>query len=211
MLFGPVNAKAQFIDRYSISVGTTYATQEWDYVNWPDWENNKSYRLGFTAFLSAEKDLNKLFVFRSNFGYMQNGFTNDLKFTLIDGSDAGPVDKDVVFHNLILDLSFKFAPFSAEYSPYLFLGARGGYRISYNDAYFSEEASGKSYPVFGARIDELSKFGFSGIMGFGIDLGKSFYVEMEYNPGFKRKLIDEAVEIKDICWVAKLGYYFKFN
>nr|WP_321356450.1 outer membrane beta-barrel protein [uncultured Draconibacterium sp.] len=211
LLVGAVHVKAQFIDRYSVSVGTTYATQEWDYVNWPDWENNKSYRLGFTAFLSAEKDLNNLFVLRTDIGYIQKGFLNDQELFVVDGTSAGTIDKDVIFHNLALGLTFKIAPFSTGFSPYALVGARGEYLLDYKDSYFTEEGSGLEFPMFGNRIDEFNKLGLNGVVGLGIELGNLFYFEIEYNDNLSRKTDDTAIEVSDICWVAKLGYYFKTN
>lgn len=211
LLFGAINVKAQFIDRYSVSVGTTYATQKWIYQISSPWQVDTDYRFGFVVFLSAEKDLNKLFVLRSNIGYIQKGFINDLDLHLVDGTSAGKIDRDVIFHNLAFDLTFKLKPFSTEFSPYALVGARGEYLLDYKDSYFTEEGSGEEFPMFGDRIDEFNKLGLSGVAGVGLELRNLFYLEVEYNHNLSRKIDDAAIGINDICWVAKLGYYFKTN
>ncbi|WP_321344605.1 outer membrane beta-barrel protein [uncultured Draconibacterium sp.] len=211
LLFGVVNVKAQFIDRYSISVGTTYATQEWNNPLSSAWKLNTDYRFGYAAFLSAEKNLNKLFVLQSDIGYMQKGFINDLDLYFVDGTSAGTIDKDVIFHNLALDLTFKITPFSTKFAPYVLLGARGEYLLDYKDSYFTEDGSGLVFPMLGDRINEFNKLGLNGVAGIGIELGNLFYFDIEYSHNLSRKTDDVALEIEDICWMAKLGYYFKSN
>ncbi|WP_319502885.1 outer membrane beta-barrel protein [uncultured Draconibacterium sp.] len=209
LFLGVINLRAQFVDRYGVFVGTNYTTQKWSYQILSQWEVNTDYRFGFAAFLSAEKDLNKLFVLRSDIGYVQKGFLNDQELYLVDGADAGTIDRDVIFHNLALDFTCRLAPFVTNFSPYVLLGARGEYLLAYKDSYFTEVESGLRFPVFGDRIDSFNKFCLNGVAGAGVELGKSIYFEIEYSHNLTRKTDDMSLVIEDICWTAKLGYYFR--
>ena len=51
----------QFIDKYGINIGTTFSNQIWDYKIMSIDNPAKKYKTGFSAFFSAEKEINKIF------------------------------------------------------------------------------------------------------------------------------------------------------
>ena len=195
----------QIIDRYGINIGTTYSTQIWDYkLISVDSENE--YKFGFQAFLQAEKRFGNLLAVRAEFGYLQKGFKNNKQLTFASGK-ARIINNKVILHNLALNLGLKIKPIKADYSPYLLIGFRGDYLISYKDIEIEEPDTGKRFNLYGSIIEGFNKFNFGGLIGLGIDIKDLIYFEIEYNPNFTRNFDDTGLSVKDNCWGAKIGLY----
>ena len=79
---------SQIIDRYGINIGTSYSTQIWNYklVNV---DSDNEYKIGLQAFLQSEKDFGNLLALRTEFGYIQKGFKNNVKLTSAEGTFIG--------------------------------------------------------------------------------------------------------------------------
>lgn len=195
---------SQLIDRYGVNIGTSYSTQVWNYKIIP-LTNDYEYKFGVQAFLQAEKDFGKIFAFRTEFGYIQKGFKNNLEFTSDDGTILLTNNDNVILHDLAMNLGLKIKPFKAKYSPYLLVGLRGDYMISYKDIVIEEPVSGLNFIIYQSRIEEFNKFNLGGVFSMGIDIKDLIYLEIEYNPNFTKNLHDSRLSIKDNCWGAKLG------
>jgi len=195
---------SQIIDRYGINVGTSYSTQIWDYklVNV---DSDNKYKFGFQAFLQAEKDFGNLLALRTEVGYIQKGFKNNIQLTLADGTSAGTNNDNVILHNLALNLGLKVKPLKTDYSPYFLVGLRGDYMISYKDIELEEPGSGLKFNMYESIIDDFNNFNTGGLIGLGIYIKKVIYVELEYNPNFTKNLDKTGLSIKDNCWGAKIG------
>lgn len=195
---------SQIIDRYGINIGTTYSSQIWDYkLVSVDIDND--YKVGLMAFIQAEKDFSNSLSLRTEFGYIQKGFKNNLTLTFSDGTSAGVNDDNVVLHDIALNLGLKVKPFKIDYSPYLLVGFRSDYMISYKDIMIEEQASGLKFNMYKSTIDEFNKLNVGGLIGLGIDLKEMIYFEIEYNPNLTKNLDIKGLSIKDNCWGVKLG------
>jgi len=204
----------QIIDRYGFSLGASYSTQFWN-INLPtigmiDWDFDLDYKFGFMAFLSVEKSLG-MFALRSEFGYIQKGFCDTQELTFIDGgsiSSVSPKNKNVILHDLALNIGLKVTPFKFENPPYIFVGVRSDYLISYKDIVFVEPVSELEFGKYKSTIDDFTKLNFGGLLGVGIDIKEMFYLEVEYNPNFTKSIKsinNKGLSIKDNCFGVKLG------
>ncbi|MCY1722399.1 outer membrane beta-barrel protein [Prolixibacteraceae bacterium Z1-6] len=194
----------QIIDRYGINVGTSYSSQIWDYKLVPVDSDNK-YKSGLQAFLQAEKDFGNIFSFRTEFGYIQKGFKNTLELISADGTSVETKNDNVILHDLALNLGLKIKPLKSAYSPYLLVGLRGDYLISYKDIEFEEPDSGLKFNMYESTIKDFNKSNLGGLLGLGIDMKSLIYLELEYNPNFTKNFDDTGLSIKDNCWGVKLG------
>lgn len=195
---------SQIIDRYGINVGTSYSSQIWNYKLVPGDSDNK-YKFGLQVFLQAEKDFGNIFTFRTEFGYIQKGFKNNLEFISANGISVGTNNDNVNLHNLALNLGLKIKLLKSDYSPYLLIGLRGDYLISYKDIEFEEPGSGLKFNMYESAIEDFNKSNLGGLFGLGIDMKSLIYFEIEYNPNFTKNFDDTELSIKDNCWAVKLG------
>ncbi len=196
---------AQIFDKYGLNIGTSYFNQLWNYKLITVDNSNKDYKLGMSAFFSAEKKINRLFSIRPEIGYIQKGFKNNLNFTLADGTSAGSTKGNVIFNDLGLNIGLKTTPFSSKFNPYVLLGIRGNYMFSYKDVIFEEKGSGLKFNMYKSQIDEFNKFNLDGLIGIGLEINDLTYLEFEYNPAILSSFNDSGLEIMDNGWIFKLG------
>ena len=193
----------QIIDRYGFNVGASYSTQLWNFKLFPiDWDIE--YKFGVMTFLSCEKFFGK-FGLRVEIGYLQKGFCDTRELIFLDGGAVSPKNKNVILHDLALNIGLKVTPFKFEYSPYILIGVRGDYLISYKDIVFEEPISELEFGKYKSTIDDFTKLNFGGLLGVGIDIKEMFYFEVEYNPNFTKSIDDEGLSIKDNCFGVKFG------
>lgn len=195
---------SQIINRYGINIGTSYSTQLWDYKLVPV-DSDNEYKFGFQAFLQTEKDFGNLFALRTEIGYIQKGFKNNITFTSEEGTFVGTNNDNVILHDLALNLGIKIKPLKSDYSPYLMVGLRSDYMISYKDVEVEEPGSGLKFNIYESTIEDFNKFNVGGLIGLGIDIKDLVYFEIEYNPNFTKNLDNSGLSIKDNCWGAKIG------
>ena len=194
---------SQIIDRYGVNVGMSYATQSWDYKLLPSLNFDRDYKVGLMTFLSAEKDFGKALGVRAEIGYIQKGFSTTQELVFSDLSLI-KIDKEkVILHDLAINLGLKISPFKFDYSPYILVGVRGDYMISYKPITVKE--SGFEFTMYESEIKDFTKFNMGGLFGVGIDINKSIYFEVEYNPNITRNFEDKGLSIKDNCWGIKVG------
>jgi hypothetical protein len=195
---------SQIIDRYGINIGTSYSTQIWDYKLVPV-DSDNEYKFGFQAFLQTEKDFGNLLALRTEFGYIQKGFKNNIKLTSAEGTFIGTNNDNVILHDLALNLGLKIKPLKSDHSPYLIVGLRSDYMISYKDIVLEEPGSGLKFNMYESIIEDYNKFNLGGLIGLGINIFDLIYFELEYNPNFTKNLDDTGLRIKDNYWGAKIG------
>lgn len=201
-------AAGQVADRMGVSLGTSYASQKWQYGKIM-YDMDQDYKVGLQAFVFAEKDLAEMLSLRTGLGYIQKGFKHKYVFTSPDGSVADVRNNKVVLHNLALDLGVKIRPFSSMHLPYLVLGGRADYLLSYKDAVIVEPESGIKISVYEPALEKFNKFNVSALVGLGIEFNDFLFFELEYNPGLTRNFKSEGLTVRDQCWGAKLGVYLK--
>jgi hypothetical protein len=156
-------------------------------------------------FLSAEMKLNEVFSVRTELGYIQKGFTNYEEILFGDNTTAGVYDKDVTFHDLALNLGCKISPFNFKWSPYISIGLRTDYMMSYEDVIGVEQGSGMQIQMFKAQIDKFNKLNLGGLIGIGLEFNDRYYFEIEYNPAITSYLDAKLLEVRDVTWGMKLG------
>jgi|GEM_PF-779249 len=198
---------AQLIDKYGLSIGTTYSNQLWNYKLFSIENPNKDYKTGLSFFLSAEKEINKALSIRSELGYLQKGFKNNLELSLGDGITMGVRGKNVIFHDLGLNIELKILPFKSKLLPYALIGFRGDYMLSYKDIVFEEQGSGLRLNMYESQINEFNKLNLGGLIGIGLEFNDLYYLEFEYNPAITSSFNSDVLQIKDNCWDLKLGLY----
>lgn len=206
IIFARLNA--QIIDKYGISFGASYSNQlsnnKIDSVQGP----TKDYKIGFLVFIYAEKKLNKTFGLKTGIGYLEKGFKHNYDLYFPDGSTAKVKNKNVVFHDLCLDLGLKITSFKYKISPYATIGFRGDYMITYKDIIFEEPASGIKFNFYKHEIEKFNKMNLNGLIAIGCEFKKLYYLEFEFDPAITNKFKDSGQKIKDICWCLKLGINF---
>lgn len=195
---------SQIIDRYGINIGTSYSTQIWDYKS-ANIDSDHNYKFGLQAFLQGEKDFGDHFALRTEFGYIQKGFRDNITLTLADGTEASTNNYNMVLHDLALNLGLKVKPPKTDYTPYLLAGLRGDYMISYKDIELEEPVSEQELNLYESIIEDFNKFNLGGLIALGIDIKDLLYFEVEYNPNFTKNLDDTRLSVKDNCWGAKIG------
>jgi hypothetical protein len=193
---------SQIIDRYGINIGTSYSTQVWDYKLVPI-DSDYEYKFGFMAFLQAEKDFGNLLALRTELGYIQKGFKNNIELLFVDGTSVRANNDNVILHDLALNLGLKIRPVKADYTPYLLVGLRSDYLISYKDIVI--EVQEIEFNMFESTIEDFNKFNLGGLIGLGIEIKDLIYCEIEYNPNITKNFEDTGLSIKDNCWGAKIG------
>lgn len=198
---------AQFIDNYGISIGTSYASQSWKYKLVQVDNSHIDYKIGFMAFLSAEKKISKLFNVRMEAGYIQKGFKDNNVLTSYDGTTKPIDDKNLILHDLAVDLGLKITPFTKQFSPYLTVGIRGDYMMSYKDIEIEEVGSGVKFGAYKSFLDQFSKYNVGALIGIGVQYHGLAYLEIDYNPAFTKSYSSAMMDVRDKCWGMKLGIY----
>ena len=195
----------QVVDKYGISVGASYANQDWRYQGPFAPRVNNDFKVGMAASLFAEKHILKPLHLRLAIGYVQKGFKSNLRFTDINGVTMGPADNNVTLHNLCADVVLKFKPFTSTVEPYLLAGVRGNYRIAYTDAKYVESGSGLSFGIYGHAFDQFNKTYLEGLFGIGAEFKNLFFLEGAYNPSFTKSFDTSGLEVTDKSWELRLG------
>jgi hypothetical protein len=197
---------AQLIDKYGVSLGTTYSMQTWGEMKWSTWQKDKDYRLGLMAFIFAEKELGKILGIKSNIGYIQKGFNETLEFNHLEGPVTQAEGNGVRFHNLAMSLVLKTSPFQSKVLPYAIIGLRGDYLLSYDDSYYVEPGSEKWFPIYESFLRDYRRFNVGVLAGIGMDINDMFFIEFEFNTTLTHNSHWET-KIKDKCLGIKLGVY----
>ena len=196
---------AQIVDKFGFNIGLSYSNQLWDYKILSNDNSNKDYKIGFSAFFSAEKKISKMLSIRPEIGYIQKGFKNNIEMNFGDGTSAGVDKENVVFHDLGFNIGLKITPIDLKFAPYALLGLRCDYMISYEDIIFEEQASGLESNMYKSVIDNFNKTNLGGLITIGLELNDMAYFEIAYNPSITSSVNDKALRIRDNCWEIKMG------
>lgn len=199
---------SQFIDNYGVSTGLTYTNQLWYYSNSGtlNGSRNRGYKPGLEIFAMAEKELNRTFLVRSELGYLQKGFKNNVSLTSANGQIISYDHQNVLLNDVALDLKVKYKPFEFRVIPYAVAGFRGDYTISYRDINYSVAGSAGEYSLYGTVLHDMNRFNFGGLIGAGIILNNRIWFEACYNPSFTRSLKTSTLKIRDNCWELRVGF-----
>ncbi len=73
----------------------------------------------------------------------------------------------VILHNISLNIGGKVTPFRTKLKPYIILGLRGDYLISYKD--FEVQYNGETQTIYGGELDDYNEFVLSGLIGIGLE------------------------------------------
>ncbi|SFE89979.1 porin family protein [Sunxiuqinia elliptica] len=203
LLLGAIDGEAQLFDQYGVSLGATYATQDWDYKS-SIYVPSIDYHVGMAAFLFAEKKLNKTFRLRPEIGYIQKGFVDNHEF-VSGGPAVEVIDKNVVFHDLQLNLGLKLTPFATKLMPYGVLGIYGDYMLAYDDAVIQEGEDGPEFDMYSSQIDDFKKSNFGGFVGLGLEFDEKLFCELTYSPALTNRFKDQRIQVKDHSVELKLG------
>jgi hypothetical protein len=196
---------AQIIDKFGFNIGVSYSNLLWDYKLISIDNSNKDYKIGFSAFLSAEKKISKMFSIRPEIGYIQKGFKNNIEMNFGDGTSAGVDKENVVFHDLGLNIGLKITPVDLKFKPYALLGLRSDYMLSYKDIVFEEPGSGLEFNMYKSEIDNFNKLNLGGLIAIGLEINDLAYLEIAYNPSITSSVNNKALRISDNCWEIKMG------
>lgn len=196
---------AQFIDKYGLKLGTSYSKQLWDYKFMQVDNSDTDYAPGVSVFIIAEKNLNAFLSIRSEIGYAQKGFKNEIDFVSMDGSFIASDKGHLILHNFCIDLGQKISPFQWKWKPYEIMGFCCDYMFSYRDVYVEETASGLSFPIYKSTVEEFNKFNLGAYIGFGLEFNDLLFMEMEYNPSITKTFDSSGLEIRDLSWSINMG------
>jgi len=196
---------SQFISNFGLNVGANYSGQLWFPQNPQVKIPATGYKFGYLIFLSTEKNINKIFSIRPEIGYIQKGFKNLVELHFPDGSLGNTRNKNVIFHNMALNLGFKVSPFKVKFSPYAILGIHIDYMFAYKDILVEESGSGQAYNMYKTQIDDFNKLNLGLMSIIGLQYNGQIYLEFEYNQSLTDKYKSSTLRISDECWSLKLG------
>jgi len=191
-------SNAQFIDNYGIRIGSGISNQYWDYKNelfsdLSEWKENK---LGLTIYLNCEKKIINPISIRSEIGYIQKGFKENITFVFPDDEgDFQVVNNKVAFHDLSTNLGIKVIPIQMKFKPYFLVGLRGDYLLKYKD--IEVNAAGTKYGMYEDYFDEFNRFILSGTIGFGLSYNEIIYLDFEYSPAITKSYNNAMLAIRE--------------
>lgn len=198
-------SNAQLVDNYGLKFGYGISNQHWSYQNeiladLSGWKGNKN---SFTTQIFAEKSIGRSFAINYGLGYFQNGFTEQVDLTFYSGETAKIINDKVSFHNLSLDLNFKYKLTSTPIQTYLYAGLNSNYLIDYKSAVV--EYQGAEYNLDTEIYDDFNKISLSGTIGFGLSFNNIFFVELEYKPAITNNLNTQYLKIKSRYFGITIG------
>lgn len=197
-------ANAQLLDKYGLSIGTSYARQNWDY-KLVSFNPNFDFKFGMAAFLFAEKNLSSVFSLKTELGYIQKGFAVHEKFRNEWGELNTDVDENTVLRNAELKLGLKIQAFPGKHSPYALAGLYGDYQFSYKAASFVDPSNNIEYKINEPVLKAFNKATMGAFAGAGVELNKQVYIELVYSPALSNAYNDESLKVKDRTIELKLG------
>ncbi len=196
ILFVSVFANAQFIDNYGFRIGAGLSNQYFEFKDsrFEDLSGWKENKLGLAIYINAEKKLNEHFSIRPELGYNQKGYTDGVSFTTQNPEDIQIVNEKLKLHNLSANFSLKITPFQTKVKPYLIVGVKGDYLISLENKMVVVNGETIDFVPFS---DGYNKFVLSGLLGLGVEINDSFYLDIEYNPAITSSLDNSSLSIND--------------
>ena len=181
-----ITARGQLSDRYGLRIGGGYSSIHLVYNNGlplelSGWKQNKA---GLSIYLYTDNDLYPFLSIRSEIGYIQKGFSDDIVFVTTNPEQINTDNKTVTLHDLSTDIEFRIKPFDWKLRPYLTVGWRLDYMFAYKD--YVIDLAGQKLSLFKSLIDEFNKITVSGLLGMGFEFRELVCLDFEYNPGISR-------------------------
>jgi hypothetical protein len=196
---------AQIFDKYGINAGITYSTQIWNYKVVPMEDIKMDYKTGFSVFIAGEKQIAPWISIRPEFGYLQKGFKSNIRLIAENGEFYPQNNRNVVFHDLALDMNFKITPINTSWNPYLVLGLSEEYMFAYKDILFEEPGSGNTYHLYETMIEDFTDLNTTAILGLGLEVNSQIYIEFDYIPSLTKSFKSSFLEIKENCYQMRIG------
>ena len=113
------------------------------------------------------------------------------------------IEGEVIIHNLSFNVGGKVTPFNTKLEPYLILGLRVDYLISYKD--FEVQYNGETQTIYGGELDDYNKFVLSGLIGIGLEYHELVYLDLEFNPAITKNLDNKGLSTKDKYFAITIG------
>lgn len=201
--------KAQVLDGFGFRIGGGLSNQYWNYLDFPDLSDWKDNKYGLSAMINVEKDIYQILSIRTEIGYIQKGFKNDISFVM-QQEEIELKGKNVIFHDLAVNAALKVVPFNKIVKPYLIIGLRADYLLKYEDITF--EFEGKEYGLYEDVLNimsDINKLTAGVLMGIGFDYNELFYLDFEINPALTNNYSDGALNLSDRFIGLTLGLNIK--
>jgi len=196
---------SQIIDRYGFNAGISYSTQFWNpKILFSEMEIG--YKVGLMFFLSSEKCF-EFFGLKTEIGYIQKGFSYKHETKSCNGGIVNHQNRNILLHDLALNICLKINPIKFDNTPYLLVGFRGDYLMSPKDVDLNMSTTNITGNLYGDYINNFNKYNLGCLLGVGIDFEEMVYIEIEYNPNFTKNLDKNLITIRDNCFGIKIGVY----
>jgi hypothetical protein len=199
----PLISCAQFFDAYGVRMGMGYTAQYWDYTYFPVLSDWKDYKAGFSVLIGCGKNINSTLSVRTELGYIQKGFRENLEFTSPAGEPIKIEDDRVIFHDFVFGSSIKASPFKSMVKPYMFLGLRLDYLMDYRSLML--DIDGETVELDYEVFDDFNKFTLGALVGIGIEFNSTVFLDLEFNPALTKNLDSSGVTVQDRYWGITLG------
>ena len=201
-------ADAQANFKYGLNLGLTHSNQLWESNGSSHTlSREKDYKSGFTVSLVSEFEMNNFLSFRFGLGYLQKGFKEtNFVYTSQASHQINNDNKNLTLHNLVLDFNIKLGNLKSKFSPYVLIGLRSDFLLSYEDVVVNDPVY--IYEVmysYSHVLDNYNQPCIGAIIGAGIEFMDSYYLEFEYNPSILPSYDSNDYEVKDRCFSVKLG------
>ena len=201
---------SQIIKSIGIKSGMTYTTQDWVYQS-INVQRDIKYKTGFYEAMTLELFNNKYLSLVTDLSYAQKGYKETATFRNINNPAViiGYLNYDTRFDFLSLSPMLKARTNIRSFSPYVMIGPRIDYCISYksiND--FSSIVSGSNKPVYGLSsvVGVEFKKNKIGILAEGhYLLDFSHFYDTKPTGGITHITIDNK------AYILTLGFKYYFN
>ncbi len=186
--------KGQILDGFGFRIGGGISNHYWNYLDFPDLSYWKDNKYGLSAMINAEKNIYQILSVRSEIGYIQKGFKNDMSIEM-QQEEINLKGKDVIFHDLAVNAGLKVAPFNKTIKPYLIIGLRADYLLKYEDITF--EFEGQEHNLYENLFNNINKLTLSVLMDVGFEFKERYYLDFELNPALTNNYSKEGLEVSD--------------
>ncbi len=162
ILFIIQKTNAQVIRSVGIKSGISLSKQTWTYKI-IDKKLKKDNRIGLNLALNFEWFNNDYFTLITDIGYIQKGCKEEIMMTTVDNPESGPLKTfDTRFDYLYFSPQLKFRKEFARIVPYVFVGPRIDYQLSYKSDF--------DYSVIENNFEKI-------ILGLNYGLGVEYLIK----------------------------------
>lgn len=202
-LIHSVPSNGQCIDKFGFSAGYTHSKLEWR-LNPRVKGMSKPFLSGMSIMAFGEKNLNKTFGIRSQFGYMSQGY-GSIDYDRFAAAPSYPMGnvEGFRFHQLALDMGLKANLLKGQWKPYVIAGFRGNFTMAYQTLNPYEGNDETYRPI---QSFDFKRFISTAVLGLGLELNNAFFIEAEYNPAISDAIIHSYFTGRTSSIGVKVGY-----